>query len=121
MAFKTAPFHFTPPPWQALFGDGDVTVSEQAQHADEAGRRRPVPLHKAITRAKDGRGTADDGALKRATVQQVNETAQWLAERFFADGWAVLSEEVRTAAEDAARAAGKPAPDAMSHYVGPCS
>ena len=120
MAFKTAPFHFTPPPWQALFGDGDVTDS-QAQQKDEAGRRRPVPLHEAITRAKDGRGTADDGLLARATVQQVNDTAQWLAERFFTDGWAVMTKQARTAAEDAANAAGKPAPDAMSHHVGPCS
>ena len=117
---STAPFHFTPPPWQALFGDGDV-INSQAQQKDEAGRRRPVPLHEAITRAKDGRGTADDGLLARATVQQVNDTAQWLAERFFTDGWAVMTKQARKAAEDAANAAGKPAPDAMSHYVGPCS
>ena len=89
---------------------------------DEAGRRGgPVPLHEAITCAKDGRGTADDGLLARATVQQVNDTAQWLAERFFTDGWAVMTKEARTAAEHEASAAGKPAPDAMSHYVGPCS
>ena len=88
---------------------------------DEAGRRSFVPLHEAITCAKDGRGTTDDGLLARATVQQVNDTAHWLAERFFTDAWAVLSKEARTAAEDAANAAGKPAPDAMSHHVGPCS
>ena len=89
---------------------------------DETGRRSgPVPLHEAITCAKDGRGTADDGLLARATVQQVNDTAQWLAERFFTDGWAVMTKEARTAAEHEASAAGKPAPDAMSHYVGPCS
>lgn len=88
---------------------------------DEAVRRSSVPLHEAITCAKDGRGTTDDGAIARATVQQINDTAQWLAERFFTDGWAVMTKEARTAAEDAAKAAGKPAPDAMSHYVGPCS
>lgn len=87
---------------------------------DEAGRRSG-PLHEAITCAKDGRGSTDDGLLARATVQQVNDTAQWLAERFFTDGWAVMTEEARTAAEHEASAAGKPAPDAMSHYVGPCS
>ena len=108
-------FHPTPPPWQALFGDGDVTDS-QAQQKDE-GRRRSVPLHEAISRAKDGRGTAHSGVLARATVQQVNDTAHWLAERFFTDGWAVLSKEARTAAGDAVRDAGQPPPDAMSHYA----
>ena len=94
-----------------------MTVSEEARQKDEAGWRRPVPLHVAIDRAKDGRGTADDGVLARATVQEVNDTAHWLAERFFTDGWAVLSKEARTAAEDAARDAGQPPPDAMSHYA----
>ena len=88
---------------------------------DEAVRRSSVPLHEAIACAKDGRGTKDDGAIARATVQQINDTAQWLAERFFTDGWAVMTKEARTEAEDEASAAGKPAPDAMSYYVGPCS
>ena len=94
-----------------------MSISEEARHKDEAGWRRPVPLHVAIARAKDGRGTADDGVLARATVQEVNDTAFWLAERFFADGWAVMSKEARMAVEDAAKAAGKPPPDAMSHFA----
>lgn len=88
---------------------------------DEAVRRSSVPLHEAIACAKDGRGTKDDGAIARATVQQINDTAQWLAVRYFTDGWAVMTKEARMAAEDEASAAGKPAPDAMSYYVGPCS
>ncbi len=100
-----------------LFGDGDMSISEEARHIDKGGWRRPVPLHVAIARAKDGRGTADDGVLARATVQEVNDTAFWLAERFFADGWAVMSKEARMAVEDAAKAAGKPPPDAMSHFA----
>ena len=96
-------------------------TTSQAQQKDEDKRRSSVPLYEAINRAKDGRGTADDGVLARATVQQINDTAQWLAERFFTDGWAVMTKEARMAAEDEASAAGKPAPDAMSYYVGPCS
>ena len=60
-------------------------------------------------------------ACWRARQCSSNDTAQWLAERFFTDGWAVMTKEARTAAEHEASAEGKPAPDAMSYYVGPRS
>ena len=78
-----------------LFGDGDVRTTETHQGARG---RKQVPLHEAIKRAEEGRGATHDGALAPANVQQVNDTALWLANRFFSDAWEVLPESVREAA-----------------------
>ena len=79
-----------------LFGDGDVHSS--AGRHQGGSKRQSVPLHEAIKRAEEGRGATHDGKLAPASVQQVHDTALWLANRFFADAWEVQPESVREAA-----------------------
>ena len=81
-----------------LFGDGDIRNTETHQGAKG---RKLVHLHEAIQRAEEGRGATHDGKFAPATVQQINQTALWLATRFFADAWELLPASVK---EEAAAA-----------------
>jgi hypothetical protein len=58
------------------------------------------PLFEAIERAAEGRGATFNGALAPATVQQVNETSQWLANKFFSDAFHILPESMKQQAVD---------------------
>jgi len=75
-----------------LFGDGDIRNTETHQGAKG---RKLVHLHEAIRRAEEGRGATHDGKFAPATVQQINQTALWLATRFFSDAWELLPASVK--------------------------
>jgi hypothetical protein len=75
-----------------LFGDGDIHNTET--HQGSKGRKL-VHLHEAIQRAEEGRGATHDGKFAPATVHQINQTALWLATRFFSDAWELLSASVK--------------------------
>jgi len=75
-----------------LFGDGDIRNTETHQGAKG---RKLVYLHEAIQRAEEGRGATHDGKFAPATVQQINQTALWLATKFFSDAWELLPASVK--------------------------
>ena len=58
------------------------------------------PLFEAIERAAEGRGATFNGTLAPATVHQINETSQWLANKFFLDAWQIQPESVKKKAAD---------------------
>ena len=79
-----------------LFGDGNAYTTETTtMHADAPSRKSAHPLFEAIERAVEGRGATFNGALAPATVQQINDTSQWLANKFFSDGWQILPGSVK--------------------------
>jgi len=82
---------------EVLFGDGDVRTTEHSHKTRNTGKQ--CPLYEAIENAQEGRGATHIGKLPPATVQQVSETANWIANRFFKDAWAVLPEKDKQRAE----------------------
>ena len=89
-AMSIAYFH------DVLYGDGNHFTTETYQ--DDGGVRSigaRCPLFEAIERAAEGAGAIFAGALAPATVQQVNETSTWLANKFFADAWAIQPVSVK--------------------------
>jgi hypothetical protein len=95
-AMSIAYFH------DVLFGDADASMTQKLAHREVKLRgAQAVPLYEAIERAEEGRGATFCGRLAPATVQQINDTAQWLANKFFADAWAVLPESIRLGAAGA--------------------
>jgi hypothetical protein len=90
-AMTVAYFH------EVLFGDGDVRTTDHPHKTRSTGKQ--CPLYEAIENAQEGRGATHIGKLPPATVQQVSETANWIANRFFKDAWAVLPEKDKQRAE----------------------
>jgi hypothetical protein len=82
---------------EVLFGDGDVRTTEHSHKTRNTGKQ--CPLYEAIENAQEGRGATHIGKLPPATVQQVSETANWIANRFFKDAWTVLPEKDKQRAE----------------------
>eukprot|EP00931_Biecheleriopsis_adriatica_P103569 TRINITY_DN78381_c0_g1_i1.p1 TRINITY_DN78381_c0_g1~~TRINITY_DN78381_c0_g1_i1.p1 ORF type:complete len:952 (-),score=156.32 TRINITY_DN78381_c0_g1_i1:26-2881(-) len=76
-AMSIAYFH------DALFGDGDPSTLKE-----EVYKAAGVPLFLAIERAENGLSVHDDqGALPRATDEEVTEVASWLTYKYFEDAW----------------------------------
>jgi len=57
-------------------------------------------LFEAIERAAEGRGATFNGALAPATVQQINDTSQWIANKFFSDAWQIQPVSIKKSAAD---------------------
>jgi hypothetical protein len=77
-----------------LFGDGNPSSSEAYQEGRKRGTAH-VPLYEAIERAEDGRGATFSGLLAPASVQQINDTATWIANKFFSDAWVLLPDVLK--------------------------
>jgi hypothetical protein len=77
-----------------LYGDGNASTSETYKEARRRGTAS-VPLYEAIERAEEGRGATFSGVLAPATVQQISDTATWIANKFFSDAWTILPDAVK--------------------------
>lgn len=85
-AMSIAYFH------NVLFGDGHIYSNGRDR---KQAPTRKVPLHEMITRAEKGSNSAQGGTMDPASVDQTAEVANWLAKRFFTDGWAVMPDEMK--------------------------
>ena len=83
---------------EVVSGDGNSLTTEKANGMsvdafDEGAREKnSVPLHKAIQYARRGIHLDDEEVQRfaRPTPKQIDEVAQWIADKTFADAWAIL-------------------------------
>jgi len=84
-----------------LTGDGSSLTTETSSRGGtlHGKRRKSLPLHLAIMHASsdndrnDAKDAALTGVMPRANTRQINDTVDFVVDRYFRDAWSLLDEE----------------------------